>query len=187
MVPVVDEKKNRQSWLDAGLQTLAAQGPQGLRIMPIAQQLGVTKGSFYWHFKSLEEYQLALLEEWEHSHTEHVIEQVESTGGDSLAKLRALFVSTISSDFSLSRAIRSWSLADANAREVQARVDAKRVSYVAKLLRGLGWSKQQALTLGHWVHWAAVGKTWLGRSTATQAQVDLIVATLRPLGLGSDS
>ncbi|MGZ5858291.1 MAG: TetR/AcrR family transcriptional regulator [Burkholderiaceae bacterium] len=176
----MEEKKNRRSWLNAGLQALAGEGPDGLRIMLIAQHLGVTKGSFYWHFKSLEEYQTAVLEEWEQSHTQEIIERVEHTGGDAKTKLRNLFVGTISANFSLSRAIRSWSLSNPNVREVQARVDQKRVDYVAKLLRGIGWSKEDALTLGRWGYCAFIGHATLNGPPITEKQLNLILATMMP-------
>lgn len=176
----MEERKSRQSWLDAGLQALASEGPDGLRIMLIAEKLGVTKGSFYWHFKSLAQYQLALLEQWEHSHTEQIIEYVEQAGGEAYTKLYNLFLATVRSDFSLSQAIRSWSLANPSAREVQARVDQKRVEYAAKLLRAIGWSKEEALTLGRWGYCALIGHSALQGPPITDKQVKLILGTLIP-------
>ncbi|WP_409567793.1 TetR family transcriptional regulator [Rugamonas sp. DEMB1] len=52
----MDERLNRQAWIDAGLGKLAEDGPQSLKVMGIAQHLGVTKGSFYWHFADLQAY-----------------------------------------------------------------------------------------------------------------------------------
>lgn len=176
----MDEKKNRQSWLNAGLQALANEGPQGLRIMPIAQQLGVTKGSFYWHFKNLDDYQSALLEEWEQCHTQAAIECVERVGGDAATKLRNWITGSIGADFLLARAIRSWSLTDHNAREVQTRVDQKRIDYLAKLLREIGWPKVDATTLGHWTYWAWIGYSTLEGPPATEKQISLILSVLAP-------
>lgn len=176
----MEERKSRESWLNAGLQALASGGPDGLRIMLIAEKLGVTKGSFYWHFKNLDEYQQAVLKHWEHSHTEQIIEYVEHAGGDAQSKLRNLFMLTVSADFSLSRAIRSWSLANHSAREVQARVDQKRLAYVAELLRGIGWSKDDALTLGRWGYCALIGHSTLEGPALTEKQAGLILGTLIP-------
>lgn len=176
----MDDRKTRQGWLDAGLQALASEGPDGLRIMLIAEKLGVTKGSFYWHFKSLEQYQLAVLEQWEQSHTEQIIDYVEQAGGEPPAKLFNLFARTISSDFSLSRAIRSWSLANVSVRDVQARVDQKRVDYAAKLLRAIGWSKEESLTLGRWGYCALIGYAALEGPPLTEKQIKLILNTLIP-------
>lgn len=176
----MEERKNRQSWLDAGLRALAGEGVQGLRIMPIAEQLGVTKGSFYWHFKNLDEYQSALLEEWEQSHTQAAIECVEGLGGDAAVKLRHWITGSLGADFMLSRAIRSWSNTDQRVSTVQAQVDQKRIAYLAKLLRDIGWPKADALALGEWTYWAWIGYSTLEGARASEAQIALILSVLQP-------
>ncbi len=55
-----------QRWLDIGLETLREHGTTGLRIDRLARQLGVTKGSFYAHFSSKNDYLTALCEHWRH-------------------------------------------------------------------------------------------------------------------------
>jgi AcrR family transcriptional regulator len=87
----MDTKKNRDDWLVAGLDALAHEGAGGLRVMSIAQKLGVTKGSFYWHFNGLEEYLRALIEYWEQCYTQKAIECVENLGDDAHTKLRHWF------------------------------------------------------------------------------------------------
>src|SRR6185369_1741651 len=94
----MDDRLTRQDWLEAGLQALATQGPQGLRIMTIALQLKVTKGSFYWHFPHLEAYGAALLEAWEYRLTDQIMAEVEKAAGDALTRLRQLTLLTASSE-----------------------------------------------------------------------------------------
>jgi len=176
----MDTKLDRQRWLSAGLQALANEGPEGLRIMPIAEQLGVTKGSFYWHFRNLGEYQAALLEEWEQCYTREAIDWMESDTSDPGAKLRTWITGAAYADCRLDRAIRSWSLTNANVREVRSRVDQDRINYLAKLLRNIGWSEEEAMTLGHWTYWAWVGYAALDSPVSTQAQLKLILSVLTP-------
>jgi AcrR family transcriptional regulator len=177
---IMDQKLNRQRWLTAGLQTLADEGPEGLRIMLIAQQLGVTKGSFYWHFKSLEDYQDALLEEWERCYTQEAIRCLESDNSDHSTKLRNWIIGAAYSDFRLDRAIRSWSLNNSAVREVRSRVDHERINYLAKLLRGVGWPKDEALTLGQWTYCAWVGYATLDGPATTEKQLKVILSLLQP-------
>ena len=40
-------------WIQAGFALLADGGPNALRIDRLCERLGVTKGSFYWHFTDL--------------------------------------------------------------------------------------------------------------------------------------
>jgi AcrR family transcriptional regulator len=50
-------------WIEAGYQTFADEGPNGLRIEVIAKKVGKSKSSFYHHFADLEGFTEALLKE----------------------------------------------------------------------------------------------------------------------------
>src|SRR6478752_368690 len=71
----------RTVWIDAGLRALAAGGPDAVRIDVLAQQLGVTRGGFYWHFGSREAFLEELLDEWERRCTDEAMERVEVQAG----------------------------------------------------------------------------------------------------------
>ena len=51
-------------WIQAGFALLADGGPNALARRPLCERLGVTKGSFYWHFADLPAYRTALIEAW---------------------------------------------------------------------------------------------------------------------------
>ena len=44
-------KLSRDDWLASSMDALLLEGVEGIHIEPLAKRLGVTKGSFYWHFK----------------------------------------------------------------------------------------------------------------------------------------
>jgi len=125
----------RASWIDEGLRALAGGGPDAVRVEPLAQALGITKGGFYWHF----EHRNALLEEmldrWEHVMVDDVIERVDAGGGDAAARLRRLFGLGASVDdlLAIELAIRDWARRDADVAARVLRVDNKRMDY----MRGL--------------------------------------------------
>ena len=176
----MNEKINRQNWLDAGLRMLAQQGPDRVRIMPIAEELGVTKGSFYWHFKNLEEYHGALIAEWERRDTLQAIEFVENMQGDAQSKLHCWIAGASMSDFKLTKAIRAWSMSNHVIADAQTRVDAKRIDFLKKLLREVGWSKDEAETLANWTYWAFIGFSTLAEPSISDQQLKLILRVLKP-------
>jgi AcrR family transcriptional regulator len=180
MVERMNDKLNQERWLSAGLQVLAEEGPEGLKIMPIAQQLGVTKGSFYWHYRNLEDYQSALLEEWEQRHTRQVIHHVEDKGGEAVDKLRTLMSMSFSADARLAQAIRRWAITNPQAREAQARVDHDRLAYLVSLLRPLGWPQAKAEFLARWLYGALIGYFSLQGPAVGTMQLDLIMNMLTP-------
>jgi AcrR family transcriptional regulator len=114
-------------------------GPDAVRIEPLAQALGVTKGGFYWHFTNREALLTEMLDTWEFESAQNVIDQVEGSGGDGRARLRRLFdIVSVSGDeaahrFATDLAIREWARRDDAVSERLRRVDTRRMEY----LRGL--------------------------------------------------
>src|SRR5688572_31323436 len=90
----------RTSWIDAGLRALAAGGPDAVRIEPLAQALGVTKGGFYWHFADRKALLEEMLDTWERASVDEVIESVDADAetGDGRAGIQRLFELASSND-----------------------------------------------------------------------------------------
>ena len=63
--PSQTQSLSREGWLKAARKALLLTGPSGVRVESLARVLGVTKGSFYWHFRDRGELLAALLAEWE--------------------------------------------------------------------------------------------------------------------------
>lgn len=54
-----------KDWLDAALQVVAESGIKALAIEPLAKRMGISKGSFYWHFKNRRALLIELLQFWD--------------------------------------------------------------------------------------------------------------------------
>lgn len=59
-------------WAEAAVQLIAEAGLSALTVDTLATRLGVTKGSFYWHFKGRADLLAAALDRWERSTTENI-------------------------------------------------------------------------------------------------------------------
>lgn len=79
-----------EDWALAALDVIAEQGLAAVAVEPLARRLGVTKGSFYWHFPSREALLVAALERWEVMEQETVFGQLEAVP-EPRARLKALF------------------------------------------------------------------------------------------------
>jgi AcrR family transcriptional regulator len=127
----------RSRWVEAGLDALAAGGPEAVRVETLAQSLGVTKGGFYWHFTDRRALLAEMLDTWERAVTEAVIERVESEGGDARAKLRRLFA--LAEQFlsqgllTTELTIRNWGRADEAVARRLRRIDNRRMEYMRSL------------------------------------------------------
>lgn len=52
-------------WVRAALVLMAREGVQAVAVEPLAREIGVTKGSFYWHFENRDHLVKTALAEWE--------------------------------------------------------------------------------------------------------------------------
>ena len=92
-VPVRNERTarlNAADWAQGALDLLGEQGLAAVAVEPLARRLGVTKGSFYWHFRSREALLCAALERWESVEQETVFGKLEAIP-DPRERLRSLF------------------------------------------------------------------------------------------------
>jgi AcrR family transcriptional regulator len=126
----------RSKWIEQGLRALAAGGADAVRIEPLAQSLGVTRGGFYWHFTDRSALLDEMLDTWERVTTEEVNERLEREGGDASAKLRRLLALTSSSVLMTDLAVRDWSRRDPAVAERLRRIDNRRMDHLRSLFRG---------------------------------------------------
>jgi AcrR family transcriptional regulator len=130
----------RTEWLDAGLDLLADEGAPAVTIERLTGKLGVTKGSYYHHFKGAAGYRTALLDYFEARFTTRLIDTVErAPEAEPAAKLQHLLRLVLSDPDTagLEIAVRAWALQDPEVRAAQERVDRTRTAYLKQLCRGL--------------------------------------------------
>ena len=123
----------RGKWIDQGLRALAAGGPDAVRIEPLAQALGVSRGGFYWHFDDRKALLEEILDRWERATTEEVAERLEHEGGDVRAKLQRLLALTSSSVLMTDLAVRDWARRDPAVAARLRRVDNRRMDHLRTL------------------------------------------------------
>jgi len=125
-------------WALAALKTLGKGGVTAVRVEVLARDLGVTKGSYYHHFKNRRAVLDTALQMWEDVATEQMITQVNASSGDPRARLlrlaRATFLES-GKAVAIESAIREWAASDTDVAWVVARVDERRLRYVEGLLQ----------------------------------------------------
>jgi len=161
------DRLTKSDWVNHGLRTLANDGANALKVGPMATQLKVSRGSFYWHFRDIADFRAHLLRGWQERTTDRVIREIEAEAEPDRLKhlMRRAFDVKRGSDWATSyyewgaeRAIRSWAGEDADVAIVVASVDAGRVAYIAKLLVAAGAQGQLALHRATFIYWAYLGQ-----------------------------
>ncbi|MFT6234482.1 MAG: AcrR family transcriptional regulator [Myxococcota bacterium] len=81
-------------WALAALHAIAETGINGLAVEPLAKRLGVTKGSFYWHFKNRAALTEAAVALWESIGTQQIIDRLRDVSDprEQLSQLLAISV-----------------------------------------------------------------------------------------------
>lgn len=184
-------RTTRREWIDQALTALAAGGPEAIRVEVLARELGVTKGGFYWQFEGRAALLAAMLDTWEQSVVDQVIEQVDRGGGDARARLARLFALAGSSRElpRIELAIRNWARNDAEVAERLRRVDNRRMSYLRSLFRQFVGDEDEVEARCFLVFTVFVGSRFLvadhagrSRSEVHEAALDLLLAVPRDEG-----
>jgi AcrR family transcriptional regulator len=133
MAPPTRTPRNR--WIEEGLSALAAGGPDAVRIEPLAQALGVSKGGFYWHFKDRQALLEEMLDAWERTWVDEVIEAVEAENEDARSRLNRLFALAAASGelLKIELAIRNWARREETVAARLRQVDNRRMDYMRSL------------------------------------------------------
>jgi len=144
-------------WEQAVLDLIAEQGVVGVSVEALARQLGVTKGSFYWHFATREALLKAALERWESQDIDNVFAQVEPIA-DPRERLCELFRRTgreARSHVIYSALLRA--LDHALVKPVMERVSRRRMEFLTVAYRQVGMPRAQAVHRARLAYAAYVG------------------------------
>ena len=150
------DQLSARDWLDQGLKALAARGFTALKAEPLAKAMGVSRGSFYWHFADVDAFHAAILGHWREVAAERVIANVEAASGDE-NPVTVLLRQAFGGRLALEKAVRTWAAHDPAARIAMQAMDRRRLSYVEKLLRASGLSSGIARARAQILYWAFVG------------------------------
>ncbi|MCB9644580.1 MAG: TetR/AcrR family transcriptional regulator [Myxococcales bacterium] len=149
-------------WLTAARKQLEVGGPSAIKIEALARDLGVSKGSFYWHFKDRTDLLWQLLSYWERGTDELIrLSSEESTPQDCL---RRLFEELEKIGVTGESGIFSWAKQD---EEVEARVHAveqKRLAYLCELFQQAGFVEEESRRRAEISYMAFLGYVYRGES-----------------------
>jgi len=164
----------KKDWLTFSLKELARNGHGHLTANRLASKLGVSRGSFYWHFKSVRDFEKSLLEEWADLSTEEIIKNLKPLGSPK-QRLSALIKRAMDGNMKLERAVRSWATSDKMVAKTVRSVDLRRVKYIEEILQAVGVTKADRMPRAQTLYWASIGSMMMSEqdtNTLSGAQLD---------------
>ena len=150
------DQLSAKDWLDLGLKTLATSGFTALKAEPLAKAMGVSRGSFYWHFADIGAYHAAILKHWREVAAEQIIAGLEASSEHD-NPLELLLRRTFSGKLALENAVRTWATLDPMARAAVQATDRRRLGYVQRLFERSGVQPGVARSRAQIFYWAFLG------------------------------
>lgn len=139
----------QQTWIEAATDVLVDQGIDHVRVDVLATQLGVTRGSFYWHFRDREDLLRRVLQAWRDRATVALTRRLESARPDAREQLHDAaslpFRGRAAAKAArIELAIRAWARRDEMARAAVDEADAARLAHHERIFAALGFTGDEA-------------------------------------------
>ncbi len=140
-------KVTRQDWLNMARDVLVTEGVGEVKVLSLANRMGVSRSSFYWYFENRDDLFHALLEGWEARNTQQIVAHCALPAASITAaacNFFRCFVDPSKFDQGLDFAVREWSRRDDVIRARVDKADAKRIEAVTALFLNHGYEAVDA-------------------------------------------
>lgn len=139
---------SREAWIAAARRVLEAKGIGSVKVDHLARRLGVTRGSFYFHFRDRKDLLGALLDDWRQRNCEPFGRLAREAGLDGAALYEAITDFWLPhGDFSpeLDLAIRDWARLSKPVAAAVREADETRIDLLVKALEAMGHGRDEAV------------------------------------------
>lgn len=136
-----DGRFTRAEWLAAALNVLSQEGQARLNVERLAAELGVTKGSFYHHFRNRSDFVEQLLAFWEDEYTDRLRRVLETSLEPPCVRLLQIMTAVEREELTqFDTAFRSWAAQDDAVARVVRRVDTTRFETIKAIFAEIGFT-----------------------------------------------
>ncbi|WP_299927593.1 TetR/AcrR family transcriptional regulator [uncultured Pelagimonas sp.] len=154
------QKGSDAVWLDAAYDMLTESGVDAVKVMPLAKKLGLSRTSFYWHFKDRDALLDAMIQRWEDKNTGNLIARTQAyaeTLTEAMFNLFDCWLDERLFDAKLDLAIRNWARNDPALQLRLDKADAARAKAIKAMFERFGFSPQQAQARAMTVIYTQIG------------------------------
>jgi AcrR family transcriptional regulator len=167
----------REIWLNTARRALIEEGTAGVEINKLANRLGVSRGGFYWFFKSRKQLLDELLAYWADTSV-MLFERILKTGGrNGMREYQALinlWIDENEYDPKWDGAVRDWARTSAAVLKAVQSVDEKRIAIIEQMFLDLGYKGKDAHIRARVTYYHQVGYYALGVRESRKQRLELI-------------
>jgi AcrR family transcriptional regulator len=167
----------REVWLDTARRALIEEGTAGVEVNKLAKRLGVSRGGFYWFFKSRKQLMDELLVYWAETSTilfERILQGSGRNGMQEYQALIDLWIDENEYDPKWDAAVRDWARTSAAVLKVVQSVDEKRIAVLEQVFLDMGYKGKEAKVRARVTYYHQVGYYALGIRESRRQRVELI-------------
>jgi len=175
-------KVTRQDWIDTAMDVLIGHGVDRVKILTLAEKMGVSRSSFYWYFGSRKDLLDALLSDWEARNTAAMVAQAEEEAPTITAAICNVFRCTANPalfDTALDFAIRDWARRDPDVRSVLDASDATREAALKAMFERFDYPPYEAETRAKVLYYMQLGYDFAGTPEVPEARLARVPEYLR--------
>lgn len=148
------------AWLDAAHDLLAESGVEAITVMALAKRLGLTRTSFYWHFRDREALLDGVVDRWEAKNTGNLVARCQAYAESVVEAVFNLFDCWLDDrlfDARLDLAIRNWARNNPDLKRRLDAADATRLEALAAMFVRFGYGTHQAAIRANTVMYTQIG------------------------------
>lgn len=167
---------DRMDWLRAAKTMLVNSGIDGVKVDLIARKMRITRGSFYWHFKSRQDLLDELLADWRQRNMDGVsglIERSES-GSPSFVDCIRFWISQEDDVFTFDMAMRVWGRQSPSVAQVINEVDDAWINLLTSMFRVRGFDDERSFARARIVYFHQMGYYTLYLRESIEQRVAMI-------------
>ncbi len=171
-----EAQKSRADWLGAAIEALKSRGVEAVQITGLARGMGITRGSFYWHFKNREALLDAILAEWRARNTGVMLDALKAARGldDGLLALFSVWLDHTRFDPALDQAIRDWSRRSDRVAALARAEDDARIAAITDFLTRFGFDQPEALIRARVIYLTQVSYYALGITETVEERLSYL-------------
>ncbi len=147
---------SRQDWVDAGMAALYEQGVRGVKADSIAKSLNITRGSFYWHFKNLDDFLCAMITYWQQTQ-EGYLARLKAIKGNARGRIQETLKHIHSKNARHDVAMRLWAYQEGRAAEAVQKLDRMRLEFLESQFTETGYPESEARFRAHVLYYFQLG------------------------------
>ena len=168
-----DSRLTRQDWVLTALNVFLQEGIGSVQITKLAEDLGVTRGSFYWHFKSRKQLLDAIVAEWRIRNTDIMVQALSRARTVEQGILELFYIWVDHSKFSpqLDQAMRDWGRISPEISTLVQSEDDSRVAAIAAFFRDQNYEETEAFIRARVTYFTQLSYYALGVEESTEQRM----------------